>query len=245
MTAEPGTVAPGEWVRIGAVGIPTDAVNITLLVQTHSRTVYYVSYPSGEIRFGNLTFYLTFLTWSGEVKDDWGFGDAVASLSFTNATGTVDIRAHFRVVCEDACLVARIDTAAAAVMQQVWMVVFSLFLLTVMFVGHAAHVYRTRGAEGECPKCGERVLLKPAELSWWESVRSALRLSLRRDLARADLYDRSGYAGRHQREELGEAKDAIFEAEKPPGRFARLRARRKNGKVRNGGNGPPNTGMAS
>ena len=123
-------------------------------------------------------------SYSAPVTRAWDFGRATVSATFEMGNVSITKIVPFEIVCRSGCLVGIVTESISKAMEPVWYYMVMFLALAILYVGHAAHIYR----------------LERGELSWWERLTLTLRATLRRNPMRALLLDKTGAQGDFRQE---------------------------------------------
>jgi len=174
-----------------------------------------VSSPTGT-QFSDALFWLTenLGSWAIPVTKEWGFGKGRVEATMADAGNTTTLLRTFEIVCPSTCLIDIMNEGVEKAFRFVWIIAAIILILGLMFIGHAAHVYK----------------VDKGELSWVEHLILLTKTALKRDPFQRLWKDQTGSLPEGLRENLdnmNETAQKLKELEiqtKDADRYARLKA---------------------
>ena len=171
--------------------------------------------PTGP-QFSDSLFWVENTTgsWALPTSQEWGFGKGRVEATISDLGNSTTLLRTFELLCTSTCLIEVMNSGVERAFRFVWVIAAIVFILGIMFVGHAAHVYRVdRG-----------------ELSWAEHIILLTKTALKRDPFQRIWKDQTGALPEELRENLETMKETaknLSEQEKEvkhADRYARLKA---------------------
>ena len=167
--AAPDEVAPGE------------TFGVSLSVWVNASYTITVSAPSGLIwsdSADNVTAGYV-VSQVLPVTSSWRFGRGLVEASIVpvmDPDNRTLLMQSFKVICEDYCLADLFAAQLAPVVTNLYVIVLFALMGSLMFVGHAAHIFA----------------IETGDLSWWQRLNMVLALSLHRNPDKRDWVDATG-----------------------------------------------------